>query len=454
MFDDALRIELGNVIDLDFSPTKAKTTTTTTMKKEFESQQDDTILTFKDVMMNDAMDIEEFGSSAYYEYDNVYGLEETFDLDKHGFEEFLFPPNINGDVKPTTTTSSLTTMSVNTTTTNPTTHRSDPDLSTDSGMDGESTDCSSDSPTSHSGGSSPNANDIPSPITHHDQQQQEQQQQQQQHCHQKQYISKKKKTETTTKSKSKSNSKITTTSSSSSIGTPPATTSASSSSVSLQSSSSPMGLRKGPRNVETLVASITDREKKVLGQIPGYKFKSNSSSLSKTEERELRRELRKIRNKDSAIKSRRKKEERIKGLEAEMATCTALNLELESKVTNLEGENKSLLEQLDELRMKLFRQAAENNLGVLAAMVVACCAVRIDCGGGGSVTMGPEQRSEYRSRTLKSAMIEQPKLLPFEFLVESVWLQACAFVLILAIMGYFVFRKRFSSTSSRVVIVN
>ncbi|KAM7410173.1 hypothetical protein PAMA_001562 [Pampus argenteus] len=68
--------------------------------------------------------------------------------------------------------------------------------------------------------------------------------------------------------------------------------------------------------------------------------------LTKYEERILKKIRRKIRNKQSAQESRKKKKEYIDGLESRMAACSAHNQELQRKVSQLEKCNMSLMEQL------------------------------------------------------------------------------------------------------------
>ncbi|KAK2907722.1 hypothetical protein Q8A73_008795 [Channa argus] len=72
--------------------------------------------------------------------------------------------------------------------------------------------------------------------------------------------------------------------------------------------------------------------------------------LTKYEERILKKIRRKIRNKQSAQESRKKKKEYIDGLESRMAACNAHNQELQRKVSQLEKCNMSLMEQLRRLQ--------------------------------------------------------------------------------------------------------
>ncbi|XP_058257769.1 cyclic AMP-responsive element-binding protein 3-like protein 3-A isoform X2 [Hemibagrus wyckioides] len=72
--------------------------------------------------------------------------------------------------------------------------------------------------------------------------------------------------------------------------------------------------------------------------------------LTKYEERILKKIRRKIRNKQSAQESRKKKKEYIDGLESRMAACSVENQELQRKVFQLEKCNISLMEQLRRLQ--------------------------------------------------------------------------------------------------------
>ncbi|XP_061895527.1 cyclic AMP-responsive element-binding protein 3-like protein 3-A isoform X2 [Entelurus aequoreus] len=72
--------------------------------------------------------------------------------------------------------------------------------------------------------------------------------------------------------------------------------------------------------------------------------------LTKHEERILKKIRRKIRNKQSAQESRKKKKEYIDGLESRMSACNAHNHELQRKVSQLEKCNMSLMEQLRRLQ--------------------------------------------------------------------------------------------------------
>ncbi|XP_029412158.1 cyclic AMP-responsive element-binding protein 3-like protein 4 isoform X2 [Nannospalax galili] len=93
---------------------------------------------------------------------------------------------------------------------------------------------------------------------------------------------------------------------------------------------------------------LTDEEKRLLGQ-EGVSLPSHLP-LTKAEERVLKKVRRKIRNKQSAQDSRRRKKEYIDGLESRVAACSAQNQELQKKVQELERRNISLVAQLHQLQ--------------------------------------------------------------------------------------------------------
>ncbi|KAK7137043.1 hypothetical protein R3I93_017191 [Phoxinus phoxinus] len=93
---------------------------------------------------------------------------------------------------------------------------------------------------------------------------------------------------------------------------------------------------------------LTEDEKRLLAK-EGMTL-PNQFPLTKYEERILKKIRRKIRNKQSAQESRKKKKEYIDGLESRMAACSAHNQELQRKVFQLEKCNISLMEQLRRLQ--------------------------------------------------------------------------------------------------------
>ncbi|XP_034466540.1 cyclic AMP-responsive element-binding protein 3-like protein 4 isoform X2 [Hippoglossus hippoglossus] len=93
---------------------------------------------------------------------------------------------------------------------------------------------------------------------------------------------------------------------------------------------------------------LTEEEQKLLNQ-EGISL-PNNLPLTKAEERVLKKVRRKIRNKQSAQDSRRRRKEYIDGLEGRAAACSAQNKELQRTVEQLEKRNISLLTQLRQLQ--------------------------------------------------------------------------------------------------------
>nr|XP_020636517.1 cyclic AMP-responsive element-binding protein 3-like protein 3 [Pogona vitticeps] len=124
-------------------------------------------------------------------------------------------------------------------------------------------------------------------------------------------------------------------------------------------------LRQSAGTCQDLV--LTEDEKKLLAK-EGVMLPSQLP-LTKYEERMLKKIRRKIRNKQSAQESRKKKKEYVDGLERRMSACTAQNQELQRKVVHLEKQNLSLLQQLKKL------QALVMQSGTKTAQTSACVAV-------------------------------------------------------------------------------
>ncbi|XP_038627442.1 cyclic AMP-responsive element-binding protein 3-like protein 3 isoform X4 [Tachyglossus aculeatus] len=127
----------------------------------------------------------------------------------------------------------------------------------------------------------------------------------------------------------------------------------------------PYLLRPGSGHCQELV--LTEDEKKLLAK-EGVTLPTQLP-LTKFEERVLKKIRRKIRNKQSAQESRKKKKEYIDGLETRMSACTAQNQELQRKVLHLEKQNLSLLEQLRKLQALVVQSTSK------AAQTGTCVAV-------------------------------------------------------------------------------
>nr|XP_030147459.3 cyclic AMP-responsive element-binding protein 3-like protein 4 [Taeniopygia guttata] len=112
---------------------------------------------------------------------------------------------------------------------------------------------------------------------------------------------------------------------------------------------------------------LTEEEKRLLAQegvtLPG------ALPLTQAEERLLKKVRRKIRNKQSAQDSRRRKKEYLDELESRAAACSALNQELRKKVQELEMSNGSLLRQLQALIKETSTKPAQTGTCVLILLL-------------------------------------------------------------------------------------
>ncbi|KAJ7993045.1 hypothetical protein DPEC_G00268360 [Dallia pectoralis] len=126
--------------------------------------------------------------------------------------------------------------------------------------------------------------------------------------------------------------------------------------------------QQSQRSFQELI--LNEDEKKLLAK-EGVALPSQLP-LTKYEERILKKIRRKIRNKQSAQESRKKKKEYIDGLESRMAACNAHNQELQRKVFQLEKCNTSLMEQLRRLQalvMNGTNKAAQTGTCVLVLLL-------------------------------------------------------------------------------------
>ncbi|XP_060726323.1 cyclic AMP-responsive element-binding protein 3-like protein 3-B [Tachysurus vachellii] len=115
---------------------------------------------------------------------------------------------------------------------------------------------------------------------------------------------------------------------------------------------------------------LNEEEKKLLAK-EGVSL-PNQLPLTKYEEKVLKKIRRKIRNKQSAQESRKKKKEYLDSLEGRMAACGAQNMELKKKVIQLEKTNTSLMEQLRRLQalvMKSLNKPAQTGTCIMVLLL-------------------------------------------------------------------------------------
>ncbi|KAI4821231.1 hypothetical protein KUCAC02_029173 [Chaenocephalus aceratus] len=139
--------------------------------------------------------------------------------------------------------------------------------------------------------------------------------------------------------------------------------------------------------------------------------------LTKAEERTLKRVRRKIRNKQSAQESRKKKKVYVDGLENRVAMCTAHNLELQKKVQMLHKQNISLIEQLRKLQsmVKMSTMKASTTSTCVMVFLLSFCLIIFPSVNpfGGKSTEGTHTPSLIMSRTLRSLPAESTDAMSF-----------------------------------------
>ncbi|XP_067878699.1 LOW QUALITY PROTEIN: cyclic AMP-responsive element-binding protein 3-like protein 4 [Heterodontus francisci] len=118
--------------------------------------------------------------------------------------------------------------------------------------------------------------------------------------------------------------------------------------------------------------TLTEEEERLLNQ-EGIVLPSNLP-LTKAEERILKKVRRKIRNKQSAQESRRRKKEYIDGLENRVSVCTVQNQELQKQVLQLEHHNVSLLSQLRRLQ-SLIKQTSNKAAQTSTCIMILTCSL-------------------------------------------------------------------------------
>ncbi|NXY38310.1 CREB3 protein, partial [Pomatorhinus ruficollis] len=124
--------------------------------------------------------------------------------------------------------------------------------------------------------------------------------------------------------------------------------------------------------------------------------------LTKAEERVLRKVRRKIRNKQAAQDSRRRRKIYVDGLENRVAACTAENHELEKKVQQLQKQNMSLLRQLQKLQALVRRSTPKTTRRKTCTMIVVlsfCLVLSPSIRSPGSAE--PQQELKVLSRQIR-----------------------------------------------------
>ncbi|XP_074525383.1 cAMP responsive element binding protein 3-like 3 like [Halichoeres trimaculatus] len=150
---------------------------------------------------------------------------------------------------------------------------------------------------------------------------------------------------------------------------------------------------------------LTEEEKRLLSK-EGVTIPTHMP-LTKAEERTLKRVRRKIRNKQSAQESRKKKKVYVDGLENRVAICTAHNMELQKKVQLLQKQNMSLIEQLRKLQgiVKMSTMKASTTSTCVMVFLLSFCLIifpSVNPFGGKNEQKELYTPSSIISRTLRS----------------------------------------------------
>ncbi|XP_040011328.1 cAMP responsive element binding protein 3-like 3 like isoform X2 [Xiphias gladius] len=161
---------------------------------------------------------------------------------------------------------------------------------------------------------------------------------------------------------------------------------------------------------------LTEEEKRLLSK-EGITIPTHMP-LTKAEERTLKRVRRKIRNKQSAQESRKKKKVYVDGLENRVAICTAHNLELQKKVQLLQKQNMSLIEQMRKLQaiVKTSTMKASTTSTCVMVFVLSFCLFifpSVNPFGGNTEQKELYTPSSIISRTLRSLPSESTDALSY-----------------------------------------
>lgn len=152
---------------------------------------------------------------------------------------------------------------------------------------------------------------------------------------------------------------------------------------------------------------LTDEEKKLL-RMESATLPENMP-LTKDEEKVLKRVRRKIKNKQSAMESRRRRKDYIHNLEHRVKHCTDTNNKLNEKVEKLSKENKHLQAELKVMKeyCKSIQQTKAINPGTCLAVLVLSFALFVlpfnplhYFGGKSGDVAANDSPTTFRSRTL------------------------------------------------------
>ena len=153
--------------------------------------------------------------------------------------------------------------------------------------------------------------------------------------------------------------------------------------------------------VEQFRASLTARELEMLER-EHFALPDHTFALTRDEQKQLRVALRKVRNKISAQDSRVRKREYVADLEDRVKQCTVINIGLQQRVTELETENRSLLQQIQDLQRQLAAKMS-GHTGTCLMLLGLCFAICFAPGSLGGAATTNATAPGFQARTLKSA---------------------------------------------------
>lgn len=163
--------------------------------------------------------------------------------------------------------------------------------------------------------------------------------------------------------------------------------------------------------VEDFLAQLTERERRML-DAEGACIPNHGFALTKTEQRELRQSLRKVRNKISAQDSRVRKREYVGDLEQRVEAVTVINIGLQHRVQDLEAQNRSLFQQLQDLQKRLGLKSS-GTTGTCLMLVGLCFAL---CASpslrGDAAPNTTTLPSAFHARTLKTVRADAVLTMP------------------------------------------